>query len=128
MERDQRARQYFEQQLQERKKKLLEQRYKEERRRAAVEEKRKQTLKEEKVSFDGENQKKHLFLLEVTHGSGLHKINAKACFPDLRSDMNQQCVRNWRRAKGPNRTKTQEEGSLPIIVSRDECALFFPLF
>ncbi|XP_073339227.1 LOW QUALITY PROTEIN: ensconsin [Pagrus major] len=48
IEREQRARQYFEQQLQQRKKKLLEQRLKEESRRAAVEEKRKQRLKEEK--------------------------------------------------------------------------------
>lgn len=53
LEREQRARLYYEQQLQERKKKLLEQRLKEERRRAAVEEKRKQRLKEERVSFDG---------------------------------------------------------------------------
>ena len=53
MEREQRARRYYEQQLQERKNKLLEQRLREERRRAAVEEKRKQRLKEEKVSvFD----------------------------------------------------------------------------
>jgi len=51
LEREQRARLYYEQQLQDRKKKLQEQRLKEERRRAAVEEKRKQRLKEEKVSF-----------------------------------------------------------------------------
>ncbi|XP_072221774.1 ensconsin isoform X1 [Leuresthes tenuis] len=48
LEREQRARLYYEQQLQDRKKKLQEQRLKEERRRAAVEEKRKQRLKEEK--------------------------------------------------------------------------------
>ncbi|XP_076013551.1 ensconsin [Genypterus blacodes] len=48
LEREQRARRYHIQQLQERKEKLLEQRLKEERRRAAVEEKRKQRLKEEK--------------------------------------------------------------------------------
>lgn len=39
--------------------------------------------------------------------------------------MNWQCVRHWRRAKGPIRTKTQEEGRSPRIVSRDECAVFF---
>ncbi|KAL6105309.1 uncharacterized protein ACO6RY_06868 [Pungitius sinensis] len=48
LEREQRARQYYEQQLQERKKKLLDQRLKEERKRAAVAGKRKQTLMEEK--------------------------------------------------------------------------------
>ncbi|XP_068194376.1 ensconsin-like isoform X3 [Antennarius striatus] len=48
LEREQRARKYFEQQLQQRRKKLQEQRLKEETRRAAVEEKRKQRLKEEK--------------------------------------------------------------------------------
>lgn len=53
IEREQRAKRYYERQLQERRKKLLEQRLKEERRRAAVEEKRKQRLKEERVSFDG---------------------------------------------------------------------------
>ncbi|XP_040915822.1 ensconsin-like isoform X3 [Toxotes jaculatrix] len=52
LEREQRARLYYEQQLQERKKKLLEQRLKEERRRAAVEEKRKQRLKEEKERYE----------------------------------------------------------------------------
>ncbi len=61
MEREQRARKYYEQQLQERQRKLLEQRLKEEKRRAAVEEKRKQRLKEDRVSFDGEH-KKPLFL------------------------------------------------------------------
>lgn len=50
LEREQRARQYYEQQLQERKRKLLEHRLKQEKRRAAVEEKRRQRLKEEKVS------------------------------------------------------------------------------
>ncbi|XP_017277026.1 ensconsin isoform X2 [Kryptolebias marmoratus] len=48
LEREQRAKRYYEQQLQDRRKKLLEQRLKEERRRAAVEEKRKQRLREEK--------------------------------------------------------------------------------
>lgn len=49
LEREQRARCYYEQQLRERKKKILEQRLQEETRRAAVEEKRNQRLKEEKV-------------------------------------------------------------------------------
>lgn len=49
LEREQRARCYYEQQLRERKKKILEQRLREETRRAAVEEKRNQRLKEEKV-------------------------------------------------------------------------------
>lgn len=52
LEREQRARLYYEQQVDERKKKLLQQKLKEDRRRAAVEEKRKQRIKEEKVSFD----------------------------------------------------------------------------
>nr|XP_040056183.1 ensconsin-like isoform X3 [Gasterosteus aculeatus aculeatus] len=52
LEREQRARQYYDQQLQERKKKLLDQRLKEERRRAAVAGKRKQTLKEEKERYE----------------------------------------------------------------------------
>eukprot|EP00064_Thunnus_orientalis_P012953 superscaffoldBa00002049_g12989 len=52
LEREQRAKRYYEQQLQERKNKLLEQRHKEERRRAAVEEKRKQRLKEEKERYE----------------------------------------------------------------------------
>ncbi|KAM6917378.1 ensconsin [Lycodopsis pacificus] len=52
VEREQRARQYYEQQLQERRKKLLDQRLKEERKRTAVEEKRKQRLKEEKERYE----------------------------------------------------------------------------
>ncbi|KAK9534082.1 hypothetical protein VZT92_009155 [Zoarces viviparus] len=52
LEREQRARQYYEQQLQERRKKLLDQRLKEERKRTAVEEKRKQRLKEEKERYE----------------------------------------------------------------------------
>ncbi|KAM3594171.1 uncharacterized protein V6R79_003561 [Siganus canaliculatus] len=48
LEREQRARNYYEQQLKQRKRRLQEQRLKEEQRRAAVEEKRKQRLKEEK--------------------------------------------------------------------------------
>ncbi|XP_034419538.1 ensconsin [Cyclopterus lumpus] len=52
LEREQRARRYHEQQLQERKDKLLNQRLKEERKRAAVEEKRKHKLKEEKERYE----------------------------------------------------------------------------
>ncbi|TNM95809.1 hypothetical protein fugu_016892 [Takifugu bimaculatus] len=52
LEREQRARQYYEQQLKERKRKLLEHRLKQEKRRAAVEEKRRQRLKEEKERFE----------------------------------------------------------------------------
>nr|XP_056709811.1 ensconsin [Euleptes europaea] len=48
LEKEERARQYYEKHLEERKKKLEEQRLKEERRRAAVEEKRKQRLEEDK--------------------------------------------------------------------------------
>lgn len=49
-ERDERARQFHEKQLEERRKKLEEQRLREDRRRAAVEEKRRQRLEEEQVS------------------------------------------------------------------------------
>lgn len=49
LEREERARQYYEKHLEERKKKLEEHRLKEERRRAAVEEKRKQRIEEDKV-------------------------------------------------------------------------------
>uniref|UniRef100_A0A8C1L0X8 Ensconsin-like n=1 Tax=Cyprinus carpio TaxID=7962 RepID=A0A8C1L0X8_CYPCA len=52
MEREERARQFHERQLEERRKKLEEQRDKEERRRAAVEEKRRQKLEEEKVRYE----------------------------------------------------------------------------
>ncbi|XP_037603221.1 ensconsin isoform X3 [Sebastes umbrosus] len=52
VEREQRARQYYEQQLKERKKKLQDQRLKEEMKRSAVEEKRKQRLKEEKERYE----------------------------------------------------------------------------
>ncbi|XP_074517033.1 ensconsin isoform X1 [Sebastes fasciatus] len=52
VEREQRARQYYEQQLQERKKKLQDQRLKEEMKRSAVEGKRKQKLKEEKERYE----------------------------------------------------------------------------
>ncbi|XP_061599543.1 ensconsin-like isoform X2 [Cololabis saira] len=52
LEREQRAKRYYEQQLRDRKKKLQEQRLKEERRRAAVEEKRLQRLKEEKERYE----------------------------------------------------------------------------
>ncbi|XP_077207871.1 ensconsin isoform X5 [Paroedura picta] len=48
LEKEERARQYYEKHLEERKKKLEEQRLKEERRRAAVEEKRKQRIEEDK--------------------------------------------------------------------------------
>lgn len=47
--REERARQYYERQIEEKKKKLEEQRVKEERRRAAVEEKRRQKLEDDKV-------------------------------------------------------------------------------
>ena len=49
LEREERARQYYEKHLEERKRKLEEQRVKEDRRRTAVEEKRRQKLEEEKV-------------------------------------------------------------------------------
>ncbi|XP_034000264.1 MAP7 domain-containing protein 2 isoform X3 [Trematomus bernacchii] len=52
MEREQRARRYYELQIQERRKKLLDQRLKEERKRTAVEEKRKQRLKEDKERYE----------------------------------------------------------------------------
>ncbi|XP_078134233.1 ensconsin [Sander vitreus] len=52
LEREQRARRYYEQQLQERKKKLQDQRLREEQKRAAVEEKRKQRLKEDKERYE----------------------------------------------------------------------------
>ncbi|XP_059396608.1 ensconsin-like isoform X7 [Carassius carassius] len=52
IEREERARQFHERQLEERRKKLEEQRDKEERRRAAVEEKRRQKLEEEKVRYE----------------------------------------------------------------------------
>ncbi|KAF0044000.1 hypothetical protein F2P81_003158 [Scophthalmus maximus] len=48
LEREQRARRYYQEQLEERRRKLLDQRLKEERRRQAVEEKRRQRLTEEK--------------------------------------------------------------------------------
>ncbi|XP_042327093.1 ensconsin isoform X2 [Sceloporus undulatus] len=48
LEKEERARQYYEKHLEERKKKLEEQRLKEERRRAAVEEKRRQRIEEDK--------------------------------------------------------------------------------
>lgn len=119
LEREQRAKQYYEQQLRERKKKLLEHRLKEERRRAAVEEKRRQRLKEEKVSIDFEH-----FLVRGIHSLGYHSFNVEAHCPVLRSDMNQCCVKHWRRAKEPIRTKTQEEGSSPKIVRQNKCAIF----
>ena len=130
IEREQRARRYFEQQLQQRKKKLLEHRLKEERRRAAVEEKRKQRLKEEKVSFVW-------FTKTVIFSTGdafteLDWVTLKLVFPELRSVMNQQCVGHRRRAKRPCRApvRTPEEGSSPRTVSIDELAAFFqsPLF
>ncbi|XP_051735650.1 ensconsin isoform X6 [Ctenopharyngodon idella] len=52
LEREERARQFHERQLEERKKRLEEQRVKEERRRAAVEEKRRQKLEEEKARYE----------------------------------------------------------------------------
>ncbi|XP_065141262.1 ensconsin isoform X6 [Paramisgurnus dabryanus] len=51
-EREERARQFYEKQLEERKKRLEEQRIREERRRAAVEEKRRQKLEEEKARYE----------------------------------------------------------------------------
>lgn len=47
--REERAKQYYEKQLEEKKRKLEEQRVKEEKRRAAVEEKRRQKIEEDKV-------------------------------------------------------------------------------
>ncbi|XP_051515503.1 ensconsin isoform X2 [Myxocyprinus asiaticus] len=52
LEREERARQFHERQLEERRKKMEEQRLKEERRRAAVEEKRRQKLEEEKARYE----------------------------------------------------------------------------
>ncbi|XP_050952683.1 ensconsin isoform X5 [Labeo rohita] len=52
LEREEKARQFHERQLEERRKKLEEQRVKEERRRAAVEEKRRQKLEEEKARYE----------------------------------------------------------------------------
>uniref|UniRef100_A0A3B1J8K6 Microtubule-associated protein 7b n=1 Tax=Astyanax mexicanus TaxID=7994 RepID=A0A3B1J8K6_ASTMX len=52
LEREERARQFYERQLEERKKRLEEQRIKEDRRRAAVEEKRRQKLQEEKARYE----------------------------------------------------------------------------
>lgn len=49
LEREERARLYYEKHLEDRKRRLEEQRLKEDRRRAAVEEKRRQKLEEEKV-------------------------------------------------------------------------------
>lgn len=51
LDREERARRFYEKHLEERRKKLEEQRQREERRRMAVEEKRKQRLKEERVSL-----------------------------------------------------------------------------
>ncbi|KAI4902725.1 hypothetical protein NFI96_031917, partial [Prochilodus magdalenae] len=51
-EREERARQFYEKQLEDRKKRLEEQREKEDRRRAAVEEKRRQKLQEEKARYE----------------------------------------------------------------------------
>ncbi|XP_043086087.1 ensconsin isoform X2 [Puntigrus tetrazona] len=52
LEREEKARQFHERQLEERRKKLEEQRVKEDRRRAAVEEKRRQRLEEEKARYE----------------------------------------------------------------------------
>ncbi|KAK7132712.1 hypothetical protein R3I93_019065 [Phoxinus phoxinus] len=52
LEREERARQFHERQLEERRKRMEEQREKEERRRAAVEEKRRQKLEEEKARYE----------------------------------------------------------------------------
>ncbi|XP_030642002.1 ensconsin isoform X1 [Chanos chanos] len=52
LEREERARQYYEKHLEERRRKLEEQRMREERRRAAVEEKRRQKLEEEKARYE----------------------------------------------------------------------------
>ncbi|XP_057175798.1 ensconsin isoform X7 [Triplophysa rosa] len=52
LEREERARQFYEKQLEERRKKLEEQRLREERRRAAVEEKRRQRLEEEQARYE----------------------------------------------------------------------------
>ncbi|CAM4676127.1 unnamed protein product [Leuciscus chuanchicus] len=52
LEREERARQFHERQLEERRKRMEEQRVKEERRRAAVEEKRQQKLEEEKARYE----------------------------------------------------------------------------
>ncbi|XP_029973340.1 ensconsin [Salarias fasciatus] len=80
LEREQRARRYYEQQLQERRKRLTEQRLKEERRRAAVEEKRKQRLREEKERYESavrrtleKSQKAQQTLSQITRGRKLNK-------------------------------------------------------
>ncbi|MCJ8741961.1 hypothetical protein PDJAM_G00076820 [Pangasius djambal] len=52
LEREERARLYYEKQLEDRRRRLEEQRLKEERRRAAVEEKRRQKLEEEKARYE----------------------------------------------------------------------------
>ncbi|XP_068578020.1 ensconsin isoform X1 [Cebidichthys violaceus] len=77
LEREQRARQYYEQQLQERKKKLLDQRLKEERKRAAVEEKRKQRLKEEKERYESAVRKTVEKSQRVQHSLGQNSRGRK---------------------------------------------------
>lgn len=41
--------------------------------------------------------------------------------PEPRNDLNRRCVRRWRRAREPNRTKTQEEGGSVRTVSAGLC-------
>lgn len=74
------------------------------------------------------NPPKNPFLVGMTHSYGLTNVNTEACFPHLRSDMNQQCVRHWRRVKRPNRTKTQEEGSPPRTVRDGRVDCFLSLY
>lgn len=65
--REERARQFYEKQMEERKKKLEEQRIKEEKRRAAVEEKRRQKLEEDKVWRGGGHVHTRLALICFMH-------------------------------------------------------------
>ncbi|RXM99450.1 Ensconsin [Acipenser ruthenus] len=69
LEREERAKQYYEKHLEERKKKLEEQRIKEEKRRAAVEEKRRHRLEEQKIDKkekDKENEQEKKGLSNLT--------------------------------------------------------------
>ncbi|CAL8284788.1 unnamed protein product [Lota lota] len=86
LEREQRARRYYELQLETRKRKLLEQRVKEEGRRTAVEEKRKQRQREEKERYESavrktleKSQRLQHNLTQISRGR-LHK-NTSRCSP-----------------------------------------------
>ncbi|XP_035850643.1 ensconsin isoform X3 [Sander lucioperca] len=134
LEREQRARRYYEQQLQERKKKLQDQRLREERKRAAVEEKRKQRLKEEKERYESavrrtveKSQKVQQSLSQYSRGRKLtknisfHSMNSTTTTTPHKLQHHSGSARHWPSASpSPNNSQHRSINLAQITTARQQ--------